>query len=85
MNVPPLQIAATILVTPGVGLTVTVTVNVAPVHPADVGVTFTDVVALSTSARSFSTFGSKLSLKIPVEMPTEESRQFLLGGNPPAP
>ena len=39
MNVPPLHIAATILVTPGVGLTVTVTVNVAPVHPPEVGVT----------------------------------------------
>ena len=39
VNVPPLQIAATILVTPGVGLTVTVTVNVAPVHPATAGVT----------------------------------------------
>jgi hypothetical protein len=70
VNPIPLQTVVTIFVTPGVGLTVTVRVNVVPVHPLIVGVmkycTFTAAfVVLISVSLMFAVAPAPAPLEIP--------------------
>jgi hypothetical protein len=73
VNVPSLQIFSVIAMTDGLGLTVTVTVNVAPVQEPDVGVTVytTSIAALVVLVNVPLMLASAVPTAVPV-MPTTE-------------